>query len=139
MTVKAVEKDLANDKGKTCGEVGVTVSETQGEVTDPEPISNKNQTATKMTFYCMEPNTETETFVCGNDELITLNNDLNVIFSNVRSESAGVDGETGEVIDHVGDNQKKWAANVRDKCQDVECFKSVYTARIAELNEMVNR
>jgi uncharacterized protein len=92
-----------------------------------------------VAFYCIKPESKAETFVCGNDDLITLNNDLNVIFSKVRSESAGVDGETGEVIDRVGDDQKRWATDVRDKCQDIECFKSVYSARIAELNEMINR
>jgi uncharacterized protein len=92
-----------------------------------------------VAFYCMKPSSKAETFVCGNNDLITLNNDLNVIFTKVRSESAGVDGETGEVIDRIGDDQKRWAANVRDKCQDFECFKSVYSARIAELNEMIKR
>jgi hypothetical protein len=93
----------------------------------------------KVEFYCMNPDSEAESFVCGNDELITINNDLNVILSKVRSESAGVDGETGEVIDRVGDDQKRWATDVRDKCQDAECFKAVYSTRIAELNQMINR
>lgn len=85
-------------------------------------------------FNCAKAKTTTEKLICSDSALSALDSKLKSVFEEAQSETSGLNGETGEVIDPVGKEQKRWIRQVRDACSDIDCLKSAYTSRIDKIN-----
>jgi uncharacterized protein len=91
--------------------------------------------ATGAGFDCKFAKSKVEKLICADTGLSRLDEQMNVLFDRIRTETAGHDGETGEVVDPVGKEQTLWRETVRDKCKDVVCLKIVYTAHLSEMRK----
>lgn len=76
-------------------------------------------------FDCGKAASEVEKIICSNDELSKLDESLNKTYSRAL-EQAVFKKQTVK-------SQKRWLRNERDECQNAECIKRTYEARIKEL------
>lgn len=83
-------------------------------------------------FNCKYARTHVEKLICANQELSKLDDEMKSLYDQVRSETRGIDGETGQVRDPADKAQKLWRETVRDVCTDAACLKTAYRAHIAE-------
>lgn len=83
-------------------------------------------------FNCKYAKTQVEKLICADPELSKLDDEMKSIYDQVRSETAGVDGETGKRRDPAGKAQTLWRETVRDVCTDATCLKTAYRAHIAQ-------
>ncbi|WP_168880194.1 hypothetical protein [Rhizobium sp. P28RR-XV] len=58
-----------------------------------------------------------------------------MLFDKIAGETAGHDGETGQVIDAAAKDQEHWRETVRDACKDAQCLKTTHIARLAEMRK----
>lgn len=86
-------------------------------------------------FDCKFAKSNVEKLICADPGLSKLDEQTNVLFDKIEGETAGHDGETGEVVDPAGKEQTHWRTTVRDKCKDTACLKAAYTARLAEMRK----
>lgn len=86
-------------------------------------------------FNCKYAKSHVEKLICTDSHLSKLDDEMNALFDKIEGETAGHDGETGQVIDPAGKEQKHWRETVRDACKDVQCLKSAYTGRLAEMRK----
>lgn len=86
-------------------------------------------------FDCRQAKTNVEKLICTNPQLSQLDDQMKVLYDSLEDETAGHDGETGDLIDPVGDDLVKWRATVRDKCEDAACLKSAYTTQMAAMKK----
>jgi len=86
-------------------------------------------------FDCRYAKSHVEKLICANPELSRFDSQLKDLFVTVQNETSGHDGETGALIDPIGDEQRQWRETVRDRCPDVSCLRKAYTARIREVKE----
>ncbi|TIX90782.1 hypothetical protein [Rhizobium sp. P44RR-XXIV] len=85
-------------------------------------------------FNCKYAKSHVEKLICTDSHLSKLDDEMNVLFDKIEGETAGHDGETGQVIDPAGKEQKHWRETVRD-AWDAQCLKSAYTDRLAEMRK----
>ncbi|MBX8559333.1 hypothetical protein K5D57_06455 [Pseudomonas cichorii] len=57
------------------------------------------------------------------------------LVEDVRSETKGVDGETGKSIDPMGAQQKEWHDALAHACKDAVCLTVAYAARIVAIHK----
>lgn len=88
---------------------------------------------------CSLAKSKIHVLICSDQELLKLDAELNEVFTDVRQERAGVDGETGRRLDPVGKEEWQWILQVRNKCNDVKCLKLAYRKRIGELTSSLNQ
>jgi len=86
-------------------------------------------------FDCRYAKSHVEKLICTNTELSRLDSQLKDLFVKVQNETSGHDGETGALIDPIGDEQRQWRETVRDRCPDAGCLRKAYTARIRQVQE----
>lgn len=84
-------------------------------------------------FDCRYAKSRVEKLICAHPELSRRDSEMKDVFDKIRSETSGVDGETGERIDPIGKDQTQWRETVRDLCQDTACLTRAYDARLQEL------
>lgn len=82
--------------------------------------------------------TKVEKIICSDAELSELDSQLKDVFLEAQSETAGVDGETGERIDPVGKENSKWLLTVRNKCSNASCLKNAYKSHIKQIQNKKN-
>lgn len=68
-------------------------------------------------------------------KLTQLNSDMNRLYLNIKSETAGVNGETGAGVSAIDDEQRAWAASVINQCDAVPCLEKAYTERINQMKK----
>ena len=68
-------------------------------------------------------------------KLTQLNSDMNRLYLNIKSETAGVNGETGAGVSAIDDEQRAWAASVINQCDSVPCLEKAYTERINQMKK----
>src|SRR4051794_20306614 len=76
-------------------------------------------------FNCAKASIHVEKIICSDAELSKLDDSLGRLFSFLP------DGGNSVVI-----NQKKWLRETRNACNDSQCLKTVYSARITELTNV---
>uniref|UniRef100_UPI0005C2996A lysozyme inhibitor LprI family protein n=1 Tax=Burkholderia gladioli TaxID=28095 RepID=UPI0005C2996A len=86
-------------------------------------------------FDCRYAKSHVEKLICADTELSRLDSKLKDLFVKVQNETSGHDGETGALIDPIGDEQRQWRETVRDRCPDVSCLRKAYDARIRQVQE----
>ncbi|NTJ65870.1 hypothetical protein G6M50_16395 [Agrobacterium rhizogenes] len=86
-------------------------------------------------FNCKYAKSHVEKLICADPALSKLDDEMKVLFDKIEGETFGHDGETGQVIDPAGKEQKHWRETVRDACKDAQCLKSAYTSRLAEMRK----
>jgi len=86
-------------------------------------------------FDCKFAKTHVEHLICSVPKLSGLDDQMKVLFDKIENETAGRDGETGKLIDPLGEEQARGRANVRDRCADAKCLESVYVARLAAMRK----
>lgn len=84
-------------------------------------------------FNCKYAKSHVEKLICADPALSKLDDEIKVLFDKIEGETFGHDGETGQVIDPAGKEQKHWRETVRGACKDAQCLKSAYTGRLAEI------
>lgn len=80
-------------------------------------------------FDCAAAATTIEKRICASPALSALDLKLSQVYTQAQSETAGVNGETGERIDPLAQEQKKWIAK-RNQCKTNTCLKNAYQKRI---------
>ncbi|RMQ47798.1 hypothetical protein ALQ04_04081 [Pseudomonas cichorii] len=86
---------------------------------------------------CDEPNTtltRLEIIACANEKLRTQERAMLDLVQAVSLETGGVDGETGEQINPIGQQQNQWRNEQAGKCSEVACLSAAYTARIEAIH-----
>jgi uncharacterized protein len=91
------------------------------------------ESAIKPSFNCERAKTKVEYLICGDQSLSKLDAEMSELYQNIQSETAGVDGATGRVIDPIGAEQKAWRTRVRDRCKTVACLNEMYRKRIQDM------
>ncbi len=86
-------------------------------------------------FDCKYAKSHVEKLICADSGLSRLDEQMNMLFDKIQSETAGHDGETGKVIDPVGKEQTVWRTTVRDQCKDAACLKSAYRTRLSDMRK----
>jgi len=86
-------------------------------------------------FNCKYAKSRVEKLICADPGLSKLDDQMKVLFDRIEGETFGHDGETGQVIDPAGREQKHWRETVRDVCKDAQCLKTTYAARLAEMRK----
>lgn len=94
-----------------------------------------SNTALAAGFDCKFAKSSVEKLICADTGLSKLDDQTKVLFDKIEGETAGHDGETGELIDPAGKEQTHWRKTVRDKCGDVACLKDAYTTRLANMRK----
>jgi uncharacterized protein YecT (DUF1311 family) len=82
----------------------------------------------KPSFDCAQMKTTVEKLICGDEELATLDRDMNKLYMTVRKESS--DSKT------LQSEQRAWLLNSRNVCADRLCLISSYRLRINELSHL---
>ena len=88
-----------------------------------------NSVAYAASFDCAKATTTIEKQICADDQLSALDSQLAQLYMESRSNSANADLLKSE--------QRAWLTTVRNKCDDPECLRQAYTARIASLGGTV--
>ena len=83
------------------------------------------------TNSCGRPATRVEHLICGSAELQQLDVELGRMYDAVESETRGMDGETGKLIDPFGREHQHWLAETRNRCGSQACLAKAYRSRIA--------
>lgn len=86
-------------------------------------------------FNCKFAKSHIEKLICADSGLSKLDDEMKVLFDKIEGETAGHDGETGQVIDPAGKEQKHWRETVRDACKDAQCLNAAYTVRLAQMRK----
>jgi uncharacterized protein len=76
-------------------------------------------------FDCVKAVSVIEKTICSDKELSDLDSDLGKLFYSLK-------GDLKSVIE----DQKLWLRNTRNRCEDVDCLKSVYLLRISYLKSI---
>ena len=84
-------------------------------------------------FDCARARTHVEHLICASPGLSRLDDEMGALYAKIESETAGVDGDTGAVLDPLNDEQSRWLGHVRDRCMTVGCLKRVYLHRIRQM------
>ncbi|MBX8497187.1 hypothetical protein [Pseudomonas cichorii] len=79
--------------------------------------------------------TTLEDIACSSDSLRAQDSKMLALVEDVRSETKGVDGETGKNIDPMGAQQKEWRDALAHACKDAICLTVAYAARIAAIHK----
>jgi uncharacterized protein len=74
-----------------------------------------------------------EQLICRNPDLSKLDEEMGGLYKAIESETAGVDGETGAVINPLGEEQATWLEQVRNKCATTSCLQRAYIERICAM------
>ena len=82
---------------------------------------------------CGHPVGRVERLICHSTELRRLDAELGRLYDAVESETRGIDGDTGQVIDPFGEEHRRWLAHTRDRCGTEACLATAYRARIAQV------
>jgi uncharacterized protein len=82
---------------------------------------------------CSSPKDRIEQLICASPRVSALDNQLALLFDKVESETRGVDGETGKVIDSFGNEHRRWIRRVRNHCSSEKCLLHAYRARITQV------
>lgn len=94
-------------------------------------------TAQAAGFDCTKAKTSVEKMICADAYLSQLDSNLKTAFDEAKQEMAGLDGDTGERIDPVGKEQKKWLLTVRNRCTTTTCLLDAYRSRIRQLRALI--
>ncbi len=86
-------------------------------------------------FDCSLAKTKIEKIICSDAELSELDSQLKDVFIEAQSETAGVDGETGERVDPVAKENLKWTLTVRNQCSNASCLKTAYKSHIKQIQK----
>lgn len=84
---------------------------------------------TEAGFDCSKASSKIEKRICAEPALAALDLQLSQVYADAQSETAGVDGESGERIDPLAKEQKIWLKK-RDLCKTNTCIKQAYQKRI---------
>jgi uncharacterized protein len=84
-------------------------------------------------FDCGYAQTKVEQLICRNPDLSKLDEEMGGLYKAIESETAGVDGETGAVINPLGEEQATWLEQVRNKCATTSCLQRAYIERICAM------
>jgi len=84
-------------------------------------------------FNCKYAKTQVETMICGNVELSRLDEEMNTLFKQIESETAGVDADTGRMSDPAGREQMQWLRQVRNRCETEACLVKAYKQRLKDM------
>jgi uncharacterized protein len=76
-----------------------------------------------------------ERLVCASPDVQRLDAELGQLYDSIESETRGIDGETGKVIDPFGEEHKHWLLHVRNLCDTDACLATAYQARIAYVRQ----
>lgn len=98
-------------------------------------LLSMSTTALSAGFDCRFAKSKVEKLICTDAGLSRLDEQMNALFDKIRNETAGRDGETGEIIDPVDKEQTLWRKTVRDKCMDIGCLRNAYTARLSDMRK----
>jgi uncharacterized protein len=79
-------------------------------------------------FDCTKASTAIEKNICGNPSLGVLDEQLATTYHKAYNASSSKD--------ELKTQQREWVKNIRNKCTNDDCLSSVYSSRIAELNEV---
>lgn len=77
-------------------------------------------------FDCKKASNKAERLICSERQLSELDETLSRSFSKVLKEFKNVDS--------VRKQQRRWLAEVRDRCETVQCLKTIYEKRIVQLS-----
>jgi uncharacterized protein len=80
---------------------------------------------------CERPSTRVERLICASPQVRRLDAELGRMYDSIESETRGVDGESGEVIDPFGDEHRRWLSRARNRCTTETCLLRTYRSRIA--------
>lgn len=83
-------------------------------------------------FDCKHARTTVEISICADPGLSRLDSEMNELYRQIQSETAGVDGETGRRIDPIAAEQQRWLAR-RNACVDRACLDRAYRDRLAQM------
>ena len=98
-------------------------------------LLSMSTTAVSAGFDCKFAKSKVEKLICADAGLSSLDEQMNALFDKIRGETAGRDGETGDMIDPVDKEQTLWRKTVRDKCMDIGCLRKAYTARLSDMRK----
>jgi uncharacterized protein len=80
-------------------------------------------------FDCDKATSKIEKRICAEPALAELDLQLSQVYAEAQSETAGIDGESGERIDPLAKEQKIWLKK-RNQCKTNLCLKTTYQKRI---------
>lgn len=80
------------------------------------------------TFNCDRAATQAEKFICGDDELASLDREMARAFRQWRSVA-------GPRLRDIEAEQRNWRVGVRDACGDAACVANTMRQRIAQIDE----
>jgi len=91
--------------------------------------------ASASSSSCVAPVGRVSQMICSSRELRRLDSELGALYDQVESETRGVDGDTGKVVDPFGEEQERWRVQTRDRCATESCLKKAYGARIGYVRQ----
>lgn len=98
-------------------------------------LLSMSTTAVSAGFDCKFAKSKVEKLICADTVLSRLDEQMSALFDKIRKETAGRDGETGEIIDPVDKEQTLWRKTIRDKCIDIACLRKAYTTRLSDMRK----
>lgn len=81
--------------------------------------------ASAASFDCAKAGTSIEKLICSDNQLSELDSQLAETYALARTQSSN--------SDQIKSEQRDWLKNVRNRCADIDCFRSAYTARLSAL------
>ena len=100
---------------------------------NPGYVASVLQGKTTASFDCNKSLSKAEKMICNNPELTDLDVKLNVEYKDVLDMSDLIPRQ------NIISEQKLWQENTRDVCNDEQCLKQTYLARIEAINALLNK
>ena len=87
-------------------------------------LSIVSTSVSAASFDCAKASTKVEKFICSDDDLSQLDNELAKLYASVKRQSSDIVNQ-----------QKNWLRQNRDACGTVDCLKLAYKNQIAHLKK----